>query len=280
MQKRYRLYIDESGDHTYGKNNIIRSNNGIICENYYPELEDVSRRYLLICGVLIEQEYYKYFFQPELESIKKSNFNYDPDEPLILHREDIIGKRGKYWILRYHEREKKFNEDILNFIKKHDYRIISVLIDKKSHIERYRESAYHPYHYCLTAILERYCGFLNYINAVGDVMAESRGKNEDNELKNEYINIYNRGTQFRKPGFFRNVLTSKEIKIKQKKSNIAGLQISDIIANPIRKQILFEKGIIDEFKGFSKDICDAIVGKFNKHMYSGKIDGYGKIFLK
>jgi len=163
--KRYRLYVDESGDHTYYK------------------LEDPARRYLGLIGIFIETEYYRTTFQPEVEGFKQEHFPYNPDEPVILHREDIINRRGPFWRLRDTEKERAFNEDFLQFIEEQDYCIITVVIDKKAHIERYGKAAYHPYHYCLAALLERYCGFLNFYNAQGDVLAESRGGTEDQQLK-------------------------------------------------------------------------------------------------
>jgi hypothetical protein len=37
----------------------------------------------------------------------------------------------------------------------------------------------HPYHYGLLALMERYCGWLDFNNATGDIMAESRGGKEE-----------------------------------------------------------------------------------------------------
>ena len=56
--------------------------------------------------------------------------------------------------------------------------MMCVVIDKKSHRDQYADP-YHPYHYAMAAMLERYAGWLNYFNRVGDIMAESRGGEED-----------------------------------------------------------------------------------------------------
>jgi hypothetical protein len=61
---------------------------------------------------------------------------------------------------------------------------------------------FHPYHYCLTAILERYCGLLNFVGGIGDVLAESRGESEDTQLKEAYKRVYKAGTRYREPEFF------------------------------------------------------------------------------
>jgi hypothetical protein len=262
--KRYRLYIDESGDHTYYK------------------LEDPAKRYLGLTGTFIETEYYRTDFQPEMETLKQKHFPHNPDEPVILHREDIINLGGPFWRLRDAEKKQAFNNDFLHFIKEQDYHIITVVIDKKTHIEQYGEAAYHPYHYCLAALLERYCGFLNFYNAQGDALAESRGGTEDQQLKQAYRVIYNVGTQQRRDAdFFRRGLTSSEIKVKPKLANIAGLQLSDLLAYPSKQEILIEeRKISDPGDNFGKQICQCIQEKYNKQVYQGRIKGYGKVLLQ
>jgi hypothetical protein len=261
--KRYRLYMDESGDHTYYK------------------LKDPAKRYLGLTGIFIESEYYRTNFQPEMEKLKQKHFPHSPDEPVILHREDIINRRGPFWRLRDSEVERAFNEDFLQFVKEQDYCIITVVIDKKTHIERYGEFAYNPYHYCLIALLERYCGFLNFSNAQGDVMAESRGRVEDNQLKEAYRVIHKVGTQWRGAEYFQKALTSSEIKVKPKWANIAGLQLSDLLAHPSKQEILIEEQRIDDpGDNFGKQICQYIATKYNRQVYEGRVGGYGKIFLK
>lgn len=288
MTKIFRLYIDESGDHSYGKRELkklqLKTKEGIIdfSRDYYPELHKPDKRYLGITGCIIEKEMYQSAFHPKMEKLKKRHFTFDIDDPLIFHREDIINKRGRFWRLRDSEKESYFNSDLLTFFRDMDYTVIAVVIDKKTHIERYQAFAYHPYHFCLAAILERYCGLLHFYNARGDVMAESRGGSEDKQLKEAYRKIYEGGTQFRHSDFFQGVLTSKEIKIKSKAANIAGLQLSDLLAHPLKQQILKENGRLpdSEVETFGNKVCDAVENKLNRHVYSGEIYGYGKVFIK
>ncbi|MGB9887121.1 MAG: DUF3800 domain-containing protein [Moorellales bacterium] len=287
-RRRFRLYIDESGDHTYGRKEqgnlilTVKKREVSIPFDHYPELLEVQRRYLGILGCIVETEAYRRSFRPALEELKQRHFPHDPDEPVILHRSDIVGKRGPFWRLRDLEAEKAFNTDLLNFLSEQRYVLIVVVLDKKSHIERYGDAAYHPYHYCLTVMLERYCGFLNFCNGEGDVVAESRGGVEDRELKEAYRYVYTHGTQFREPRFFQRALTSKEIKLKKKELNIAGLQIADVLAYPLKQQVLMERGKISpkELKGeFTEQLVATVKGKFNRNRYTGRVEGYGKVFL-
>lgn len=113
----YRVYIDESGDHTY------------------HSLERVEKRYLGLTGCIIEAEYYRTTFHPALEELKQKHFPHDPDEPVILHRREIIDCKGAFWRLRNVENRKAFDQDILKFFYEQKYVLITAAIDKKTHQE-------------------------------------------------------------------------------------------------------------------------------------------------
>ena len=283
--KLYRIYIDESGDHTYGKKElrdfVIKSGEKVIKipDNHYPALEVPDKRYLGLTSIIIEAERYKTNFYPALESLKQKHFPHSPDESIILERNEIINRRGPFWRLKDSGQETAFNDDLLSFLQSQEYTIITVVIDKKSHIERYY-NAFHPYHYCLAVMLERYRGFLHYRSAKGDVLAESRGGTEDKLLKAEYQRIYNEGTLKQSATHFQTVLTSKEIKIKPKIANISGLQIADILAHSSKQKILIENNVPNILIGtFGKTICTIIGEKYCRHLYKKK-KIYGKVFLK
>ena len=92
--------------------------------------------------------------------------------------------------------------------------------------------------------------------------------------------IYENGTLFRDGKFFQDVLTSKEIKLKPKIANIAGTQIADLLAHPSKQEILFEQGILPGYEEkFGVQMREVIKVKYNRHYSSGKVEGYGKIYL-
>lgn len=257
---KYRLYIDESGDHCFN------------------EINSPDKRFFALLGCIFEEEYYINSFQPSLESLKRKYFNYHPDEPVILHREDIIHKKGPFVILKNPEIEKAFNNDLVLLLKNSDYIIILIVIDKKALKNKYDNLAYNPYNFGLELILERYLFFLNSKNGRGDVLAEERGGKEDKELKEVYKKLYNEGGLYKKPEDFQKVLTSKEIKLKTKKSNIAGIQLCDIIAHPLKQKYLFEKKKINEDsqkRKFREVIYEATKDKYLKDK-NGEIEGYGR----
>jgi hypothetical protein len=103
------------------------------------------------------------------------------------------------------------------------------------------------------------------------------------KLKEAYRRVYESGTTQRNSQFFQKVLTSKEIKIKPKSANIAGLQLSDILAHPCKNEVLLENKRINEeewkSEKFGAKICECITSKYNRHIFNGRVRGYGKVFL-
>lgn len=262
MQKQHRLYIDESGDHTYTNS------------------KDPEKRYLGLTGCIFEASYYRKGFQPAFEKFKRVHFTYDPDDTVILHRKELINKQGHFSQLIDKSREKNFNMALLEIIEKSKYTIVTVVIDKNTHKERYGDVAFHPYHYCLVALLERYCSRLHFYNVTGDVLAESRGGQEDMQLKEAYRRAYESGTNVRDASYFQQVLTSKEIKLKPKLANVAGLQLADLLAHPCKQDILLGYKRIDQYYGkFGKKIMEIIQKKYNFRSYTSQVKGYGKVFL-
>lgn len=285
MRPIYRLYIDETGDHTYGreekKNLTIKNGDEIIAStefSHYPQLEKIDKRYLGLTGCILKLEYYRDQFGPTVESFKRDFF--DPDERVILHAKDIIQKRGSFHILQNEDVLERFNAGLLDIIANAEYTVINIVIDKKRHVERYVE-AWHPYHYCLANMLLRYCFFLARHGARGDVLAESRGTTEDMALKTAYTRLYANGNQVKSGAFFQQHLTSKEIKIKPKDNNVAGLQLADMLAHPLKKYTLLQKGILTESdeEHFWKKVAEAVRPKLDCRARDGHVDGYGLVFV-
>lgn len=223
-------------------------------------------------------ESYTNDFQKRVAEIKKL-FSKDPDNQQILHREDIINKRGVFGKLNDPEIEKEFNRLLLDLIKDADYCICAVVIDKKSHKQKYQKAAEHPYHYCLKTMLERFLHFLE-IRGKGDVMAESRGKVEDMALKQIYEEFYQTGTYFCKPAYIQTLLTSKEIKIKNKDRGIAGLEIADLLSLATKLDVLESyKAMSPLTDNFNKKVVLQLQPKYCRGNNTRRIQGYGKKLL-
>lgn len=175
---------------------------------------------------------------------------------------------------------KQFDSDLLSIIAAAEFRIVAVVIDKKRHFDLYGAAAAHPYHLGLGFLMQRYCGYLNHINRTGDIMAESRGGKEDRLLKQSYQHVFERGAWKFSASKVQGAMTSKELKLKQKSANIAGLQLSDLLGHPVKHWILRdEREIADEPAPFAKKLLEVTHSKFNRHLYDGRIQGYGTVFF-
>jgi len=259
---RYRLYIDESGDH--GRCGA----------------EDIGKRYLCLLGCAVETDHYRTRFHPDLEALKQRHFPHSPDEPVIFHRKEIVNANGPFYVLQNAGTREAFDSDLLKFMAEHCFTMIAVVLDKHEHAERYGNAAFHPYHYCLTVILERYVGWLNLMGAVGDVMAEARGKTQDRELREEFTKFHQRGTYYLSASMVQRALTSKEIKIKPKPQNVAGLQVADLLAHPCRLDVLKSRDrTTTQLPSFAASLMDVVEGKYNRRTATGQTRGYGKILL-
>jgi hypothetical protein len=104
-------------------------------------------------------------------------------------------------------------------------------------------------------------------------MAESRGGNEDKRLKGAFLRLWEQGTDYVGPEQFQGAFTSKQLKVKTKANNIAGLQLADLLAHPSRNEILNEHGLLDrQIAPFANRVIGILRKKYDQ-------DG-GRVFGK
>lgn len=259
----YRIYIDEVGNHDL------------------THTDDPNHRFLSLTGVILESNYTRFKFIPELDEIKRKYFQNDPDVPVIFHRKEMVNHRPPFSSLNDPSFHQKFNSELLGALQRWEFLVISIVIDKQEHLNRYKVWQYHPYHYCLKVLLERFVLFLHYSNSQGDVMVESRGTKEDGLLMDSFQRLYEKGTNDIPASKWQKRLTSKELKVKPKAANIAGLQLADIIAHPSRREILLEHQLIVDNRNIFGDQISEILqqSKYNRKKENGQIEGYGKKLL-
>jgi len=259
----YRVYVDEVGNHDM------------------THADDPNQRFLSLTGVILESDYTLRVLQPEMEQIKRAFFQQDPDEPIVFHRKEMVNRRPPFTCLRDPDVEREFNTALLSAMRRWEYTVISVVIDKRAHRDQYQVWRYHPYHYCLAVLLERFVLFLHYGDHRGDVMVESRGGNEDHKLKDSFERLYEHGTDNVPAERWQTRLTSSQLKLKPKSANVAGLQLADLIAHPSRREVLLDNSLLfDDRDIFGDEICRILRrSKYHRSVRGGRIAGYGKKLL-
>lgn len=256
---KFRVYIDEVGNPDLGSS------------------ENPNHRFLSLTGIIADLEHVRACIQPELEALKASLFLSHPDDPVVLHRKELMGGKPPFQALRDPKVRERFNGQLLAHLADWQYSVITVCLDKQVHKQTYTTWRYDPYHYCLAVLLERYVFYLEQREASGDVMAESRGGKEDGRLKRSFNKLCAQGTEYIEPERVGRVLTSRNLKVKPKWANVACLQIADLIAHPSRNEVLIENGHGNAIRlaQFGRRIVDVIQPKY--YQRQGRI--YGKKYL-
>jgi peroxiredoxin len=217
----YRLFIDE-----FGHDNINTRN-------------DPKEQYLSLTGVVVDLDPAHLKLTDQMNDLKIKAFGTDA---VVLHRREIIDKKPPpFDALTDVSISEAFTRGLLKMVNDADYTALTVLIDKKEHFEKYKVWRFQPYHYCLTAMLERYVMLLDDRGGIGDVMAEWRGKKPNMKLEKAYIHVYNNGTPNMPWNRFQLRLSSGQLKIQKKEANVAGLQLADLLANPAARDLICKK---------------------------------------
>lgn len=245
---KFRMYVDEVGN---------------------PDLESSDNplhRFLSLTGVIMDLEHVRKVVNPQMEALKQEYFpTHHPDEPVILHRKELVDRKPPFEALRDPDLAAAFDEELLAFLREWEYAVITVCLDKKKHRESYTVWRYDPYHYCLAILLERFNFWLNRHSAGGDVMAESRGGKEDRRLKDSFARLWEQGTDYVAPDQFQKSFTSRQLKVKPKSANISGLQLADIIAHASRSEILDENDLLGRLLApFPRKVIKILQAKYDQ----------------
>jgi len=256
------MYVDENGHET------LRG-----------DLENDNNRFLCLTGVIMRLSEHK-ILEQKLNDLKSQIFG---KTDIILHRREIISGKPPFEILKNDDMRNNFNSDILKIISDMQYRVISIVIDKKAHIDKYGIlRAQNPYALSLEFLMQRYQYWLQEFKSpiLGDILAESRGGREDKNTKETYKIIYE-GKGYKKLKNAQHYFSSKEIKLSKKSDNIAGLQFVDLISHPARRYILSQNNLARNINptSFEQQIVDILVKDKFRRNKNGKIEGTGTVFF-
>ncbi len=258
---RFRMFIDDTGEVDNAATN------------------DDQRRFASITGVIFEWKHYYHTFVPKFRDLRSLHFGLTKhNRPPILQRRAIIGREGKFVVLKEAANEAKWNADSLQMYKTYDYKVVTVCIDKVAFYYHHPGWRNKIYLLLIQNAIERYYYFLKSMNGCGDVMAESLGPNPDQSLKARYQRVYENGTEHLSDADLHSVLTSKEIKIKRKKDDIAGLQLADLLAKPSFDKCRSIYTGAPSPRGFVSSLCDILENEKYYRLATGKIDGVGRIW--
>lgn len=254
----YRLYIDETGN-----------------ADLKASQSDPNHRFLSLTGVIMDVDYTRDIAHPALEAIKTTFFGHHPDDPIVLHRKDLVQRNRPFHALRDSTVEKAFNTALTEYLRRTQFYVITVVIDKLDHLSRYTVWRYDPYHYCLEVLLERYAYFLRDRSSTGDLMAEIRGAKPDRRLQSNFEYLYRNGSRYVRSIEFQQRLSSQTLKMRAKAANVTGLQIADMLAHP---SALYVRSVYNgepEPTRFAGQIAELLEDQKYQRDCWGKLRGFG-----
>lgn len=254
----YRLYVDE-----VGTDDLLHL--------------DIDRhRYLSLTGLVMNLDGLEENLTVKLNWIKTEILGHDPDDPIVFHRKDILGRKGPYGCLVDPQKNAKFDRAIIRMIESTQFDVITALIDKKWMVRQKHWIKSHPYHYLMEILVEKYAQFLERRQDIGDIMPEARQGKKDELLQCYFQEVKNKGTEFLTTDRIHRVIPSRNLKFRTKKNNIAGLQLCDLIAHPSHIYVRECMGHNNVNLGpFSSQIIRILEKSKYDRSKSGKIIGYG-----
>lgn len=241
------LFLDESGDHNLS-----------VTDPQYP--------LFVLGGAVMESEYHDRVMKPALADYKNQLFG---REDFILHTADIARRRGVFQKLTDETFRNLFYESTNTLMQTLDYQVIACVIEKEHHLRRYGLAAIDPYMLSLRLLVERFVWVLKSRKAgePAHIIAESRDETLDNQLRLAWIDLRTSGTLKCSASQIRQYIS--DLHIRNKKENIAGLQIADLIVSPIGRWVLGKQ---------PKQDWEIIKSKLRKDR-KGQFMGHGLIIL-
>jgi hypothetical protein len=255
-----RLFIDEVGN---------------------DDVDSPAERYLSLTAIYCKLKAHETKVTPLIETLKTKFFGHNPPEKLIvLHRKELVRKEAPFDALRSPELNDEWEAEILQMLSNLPYLVITVMIDKHEHKERYKVWRFNPYHYCMTAIVERYVTWLKRNGESGDVVVEARHKKVDKALKKAFAHIWENGTANVSANDVQTRLTSKALKFATKKENVAGLQLVELLAHSSHHGTKAQYTGVEAKASFGKRIYEILLqSKYCRNPKNGRISGWGQKWL-
>ena len=202
----YVVYVDESGDHSLASINPD-----------YPVFV------LALC--VIHKRHYAEKIIPAVEKLK---FNYFGHDSVVLHEHDIRKQKGDFAFLSHLPTRLEFVGQLSSIMVASNFILIACVVDKMR-MSKSEGASTNPYHIALDICLESLRGFLaekKQDHLQTHVVVECRGKKEDRELELEFRRICDGNNASNRQLPF-------EVVFADKKTNLAGLQLADLVARPV-----------------------------------------------
>ena len=219
------VYLDEAGDHNL-------------------ELTDKNFPIFTLALFICEQAAYAEKIVPAVNKLKMDYWGHDA---VILHSRDIRKAQKEFGFLTDPAKRAEFIDRINRIMTDSEYTLIASAIHKQEHKEKYGINAENPYDLALMFSLERLLPLLEKASQTKiHLIAESRGRKEDDELMLSFLKVVSQGTSYIGAERFKKI--DFRLKFFPKVMNIVGTQLAHLAAYPIARHVLNPKATSPAFE--------------------------------
>lgn len=211
------MFVDESGHAHHTQN-------------------DPNNPFLTVCGVLFTDEAYRPF-RKAFRALKEDVFG---RTDIVFHSRDIRKRQGVFRVLKDDAINVYFITKLNQIISEASFTVVAVVVDKKHYMRIYPFSTFDIYLIALELMMERVLYRLQpkdlppeHSKNTVKILAEARGRNEDERLLRAFNRIMDRGNDHNPPARFRSLFSG--LAFKRKAELIDGLELADLCAYPIGK---------------------------------------------
>ncbi len=239
------LFLDESGDHNLS-----------VIDPQYPMF--------VLGGVIMNKDYAEGALVEKLNAFKQEMFG---TTDIILHTADITRNRNGFEALKDTAFRTRFYQLLNSLMSEANYSVVACAIRKENYLSRYGVAALDPYLLSLDILVERFCFDAGKISSGGLIVAEKRDPTLDRELDLAWLNLKIQGTRYLQASEIEDRILA--LNLREKKDNIAGLQLADLVVSPIGRHVLGKP---------DKDDWRIVKQKFRRNR-GGKVEGFGLVIL-
>lgn len=157
-------------------------------------------------------------------------------DDIILHTADITRNRSGFERLKEPAFRRRFYEGLNGLMRSLDYQVVACAIRKDAHLAQYGVAALDPYMLSLDILAERFCFEVGNVSGGGTIVAEKRGPTLDHQLELAWLNLKIKGTRYLRASVIEQRVV--DVVLRDKRDNVAGLQLADLVVSPIGRFVL------------------------------------------
>lgn len=220
MEKKYKVFIDESWDHNLNISSL-----------------DGDYNIFVLAAVIFSEDNY-ILYDNMLRNIKKDLRGTDD---IVLHTAEITrpnkSKDSRNLLFNDKHFRNLFYKKINNFLKEIDITIVTCIIDKSKLVKQYWSNAEDPYILSFENLINRILRSTWW--GICEIFPEKRSHVEDIKLESMLLKLKTIGTAFYTGSNLQDRIVN--FRFTNKKANESWSQIADIIASPIGRNYLNKK---------------------------------------